>query len=106
MSVIEITNFNFEKEVLGCSLPFILDVSATWCVPCRKFEPVFAEVACEMSGSAAFGRVEIDGNPEMPRKLGVTNVPTLLIFKEGRQIDAHAGAMTKEKFVKKLKKAI
>ena len=106
MAVVEITDRNFDREVLGADRPFILDVSASWCGPCKAFEPVFEEVASQMDGRAAFGKISIDANPETPQKLGVTSVPTLIIFKEGEQVLRHQGAMSRDKFVKKLKEQI
>jgi len=94
MSVITLTKENFEKEVLGSSKPVLVDFWASWCGPCRMVSPIVDEIGEEYS-DISVGKVNVDEQPELARDFGVENIPTLMIFRDGKLIDKHIGAMGK-----------
>ena len=94
MSVITLTKENFEKEVLGSSKPVLVDFWASWCGPCRMVSPIVDEIG-EEHGEISVGKVNVDEQSELARDFGVENIPTLMIFRDGKLIDKHIGAMGK-----------
>jgi thioredoxin 1 len=104
--LLEITDENFDKQVLKASTPFLLDLSAQWCGPCKAIAPVVEALAEEYSGKVAFGTVDIDQNPKIPTRYQVRSIPTLLLFHEGKVIGQLTGAHPKARIVDLIKKAI
>jgi thioredoxin 1 len=102
VNVLEINDLNFETEVLKSTLPFLLDFSAVWCGPCRVLAPVVDKIADEMSGKVRVGKLDIDESPVTASKYGIRSVPTVLIFKGGKESGRHMGATNKETLVKLL----
>lgn len=94
MSVSKVTALNFKKF---CSQDGIvlLDIYASWCPPCRGFEPVY-KAASEKNSDCAFGRLNIDENKNIGEKLGIESIPTLLIFRDGILIYKEAGSPAEE----------
>ncbi len=93
---VEFTNDTFEKEVLNSEQPVLVDFWATWCGPCRQLTPVIEELASE-NNDAVVGKVDVDSNQEIAVKYGITNIPTLLIFKGGEIVERVQGVQPKEK---------
>lgn len=78
------TSTNFESEVLGASLPVVVDFFATWCGPCKMMAPVLEKAAEEYEGKVRIGKLDVDENGELAAKYGVMSIPTLIFFKNGQ----------------------
>ncbi len=102
MTPIEITDANFEQEVLKSELPVLIDFWAVWCGPCKMIAPMVAELAEEYDGKVKIGKLDIDNNQEVSVKYGIRSIPTLLLFKDGKIIDQIVGAVPKGTIVAKL----
>jgi thioredoxin 2 len=89
---VEVTDSRFEEQVLGSPLPVLLDVWAPWCVPCRGMEPVVAELASSLAGKVRVAKLNIDDNPQAAARLRILGVPTLIVFKNGREVTRMIGA--------------
>ena len=85
------TSENFEQAVLGASLPVIVDFSATWCGPCKMMAPTLEKLAEEYSGTVLIGKIDVEENMDIAMKYRVMNVPTLLIFKDGKILNTMVG---------------
>ncbi|MBW6460026.1 MAG: thioredoxin [Bacteroidales bacterium] len=99
---LEITDANFQELVLNSDKPVILDFWAEWCGPCRMVGPVVEEIGREYTGKVVVGKLNVDHNPEVTRKFGIRNIPTLLFFKNGNVVDKQVGAVAKQVIVGKL----
>ncbi len=94
-NVKEITDSNFETEVLGAEQPVLVDFWAPWCGPCRQIAPMIDQLAAENVGSLTVGKVNIDENPDAPQSYGIDSIPTLIIFKGGQPVKKFVGAKPK-----------
>src|SRR3954451_2572419 len=101
-NVIELTDANFESEVLKSDVPVLVDFTATWCGPCKALAPIVEKVADEFADKVKVGKLDIDANADITRKYGVRSVPTVLIFKGGEKIGQHVGLTTQDNLVKLL----
>lgn len=91
----QIKDNEFESEVLNSKLPVIIDFWAEWCGPCRMLAPILDQLSEEMDGKVKIVKMNIDENPETPSKFGVRGIPTMLLFKEGKQIATKVGVQPK-----------
>jgi len=100
------TDENFEKEVVEASTrhPILVDFYAPWCFPCRMLEPIIEEVARELKGQAVIGKLDTERNL-LPRRLGVTQIPSVWIVKDGEIRESFLGVVSKEKIIQALKKS-
>lgn len=92
---LQLTEHNFEEEVLKSSIPVLVDFWATWCGPCKMISPIIDTVAVEMAGQAKVGKVDVDASPDLASRYGVRNIPTLLFFKDGKVVKTQVGACSK-----------
>lgn len=99
-----VTDQDFEKVVLQGGKPAFVDFWAPWCGPCRIIGPIVEELAPTYVERAIIVKMNVDENPEVAQKYGVTSIPTLMMFKEGKLVDRMVGAMPKgelQKFIDK-----
>ena len=97
--VIEITDENFEEEVLQADLPVLVDLWAEWCGPCRMVAPIIEGLAEEYAGQIKVGKLDVDGNPMTPARYGVQGIPTVFLFKGGEEAGRIVGARPRAQFV-------
>jgi len=95
MKLQQVTEQDFEPEVLVSELPVLVEFGATWCGPCKVVEPELQALAQEYAGRAKVVKVDIDQSPFLARQLGIQSVPTFLVFHQGRPVNGKAGAMKK-----------
>ncbi len=94
MSVITITNKNFEEEVIKSDKPVLLDFWASWCGPCRMVSPIVDEIA-EERDDIKVGKINVDEEEELAAKFGIVSIPTLIVMKDGKIVNESAGARPK-----------
>jgi thioredoxin len=102
MKPVEITDANFEKEVLQSEKPVLVDFWAVWCGPCKMIAPVVEEIAKEYDGKLKVGKMDVDNNPEASMRLGIRSIPTLMVFKGGKVVEQIIGAVPKRNLVDKV----
>ena len=98
---VQITSENFEALKNG-KLPLVLDFWATWCGPCRMVSPILSELAEKYDGKIVVGKCDVEENEELAAEFGIRNIPTILFFKNGAQVDKMVGAQSKAKFEEKI----
>jgi thioredoxin 1 len=99
---VTITTENFESYKNG-ELPFVVDLWATWCGPCKMIGPIISELAEEYDGRIVVGKCDVEENDDITFEYGVRNIPTVLFFKGGKLVDKMVGAANKAKFEEKFK---
>ena len=95
-SLTQITDANFDSEVLQSDLPVLIDLWAVWCGPCKMVEPSVDQIASEYAGRLKVGKLNVDENPQTAVRYGVRSIPTLLLFKNGELKDQIIGAVPKK----------
>jgi thioredoxin 1 len=98
---IAVSDRNFDQTVQTYPL-IVVDCWAAWCAPCRAIAPVVEELAKEYSGKVVFGKLNVDENPETQMKFGIMAIPTLLIMRNGAEVDRIVGNLPKEQIVAKI----
>jgi thioredoxin 1 len=101
-NVIELTDTNFDKEVLQSTETVLVDFGATWCGPCKVLAPIVEKIADETAGKYRVGKLDIDEAPEVTKRYGVRGVPTVIVFKGGQKVAQHVGVTSKENLLKLL----
>lgn len=102
----EIKDSDFEQEVTNSPEPVLIDFWAEWCGPCKMLSPVIDQLSEEMKNKVKIVKMNIDENPETPSSLGVRSIPTLMLFKDGKQISSKVGSHPKNKLEEWIKSSI
>ncbi len=97
-----VTEQEFDQEVLNAGKPALVDFWAVWCGPCRIVGPIVEEIAEEYDGRAVVAKVDVDSNRELAMRYGIQAIPTLLFFKDGQVADRIVGAADKRTITAKL----
>lgn len=100
MNEIEITNENFDEEVMKSDKPVLLDFFATWCGPCSMLSPVISEIAEEYKDKIKVGKINVDEQPALASAYGVMGVPTIIVMDKGEVKATSVGYKSKEEIVK------
>jgi len=106
MATKNVTDQNFEIEVLKASKPTLVDFWAEWCGPCKQVGPILEEISNEMSNEVVIAKHNIDENPNQPTKWGIRSIPTMLLFQDGELKATKVGATTKSNIVSWIKENI
>lgn len=98
----EVTEGNFQAEVLESDKPVLVDFWATWCTPCKMIAPIVEEIATEYQGQVAVGKLDADANQNVLMQYGVMGIPTLILFKSGEPVVRITGFQPKDRILSKL----
>ena len=90
-NILSIDDDNFDREVLASGEPFLLDFTAAWCGPCKALAPVVEKLAAETTGRLRVGTIDIDAAPEVAQRFGIRGLPTVLVFRGGKETARHVG---------------
>ena len=104
--VLKLTDGNFDAEVSKSKEPVLVDFWAEWCGPCRLMSPILDEVAPVYKGKLKIGKLNVDENQDSPSKFGVMNIPTMILFKSGKEVERIVGAMSRAELQKKLDRVL
>jgi thioredoxin 1 len=104
--IVEVTDKNFEAEVLGAQVPTLVDFWAVWCGPCRAIAPAVEQLATQYKGQLKVAKMNVDDHVLVPQKYEITSIPTLLLFKGGQVAGQIVGAVPKQKIEDAIKKVI
>ncbi|MGB3479803.1 MAG: thioredoxin [bacterium] len=100
----ELTDTNFHQEVDKSDIPYLVDFWAIWCGPCSMVSSIMEEILREFEGKLKVGKVNVDNEIKTANEYGIQNIPTIMIFKQGKEAERIIGAVPKDHIVKKLKK--
>lgn len=101
-NVLELTDANFEAEVVSSDLPVLVDFWAPWCGPCRMIAPSVEALAGEWAGKIKVGKLNTDESGEAAAKFGIRSIPTLMVFKGGEVVATLVGALPKDKIAEQV----
>ena len=106
MATVAVTEASFEAEVLGASLPVVVDFTAAWCGPCHAIAPSLEAISEELAGKVKIVKLDVDVDPAVSTRYGVRSMPTLMIFKNGEPTAMQVGAVPKSRLSDWIKSAI
>ena len=102
----EVSDSSFEKDVLGAGKPVLVDFWAEWCAPCRMLAPTVNAVAEHYGASADVVKLNVDDNPSTAQRYGIKGIPTLILFREGKEVERVVGATSKESIMRMIEKYV
>ena len=102
MAVLDVTDKNFESEVLKADLPVLVDFWAEWCGPCKMVSPIVDEISQELSDKLKVVKVNVDDAQDLAGKYQIMSIPTLLLFKGGETVEQIVGALSKDQLLEKI----
>ncbi|MGB2692579.1 MAG: thioredoxin [Thermodesulfobacteriota bacterium] len=105
-AVIEISDSNFESEVVNSDVPVLVDFWAPWCGPCRAIAPMVEEISSTYEGKIKVGKMNVDENQSTTMKFGIRSIPTIIMFKGGEAVDQIIGAVPKGEIEKVVEKSL
>lgn len=100
---VPVTDANFDKLVGGTDLPVVVDCWASWCGPCMRFAPVFEEAAAKLEPKVRLAKLDTDANQTTAARLGIRSIPTLILFKGGKEAARISGALPLGQFLEWVK---
>lgn len=103
---IHLTDENYDEVVLKSDVPVLIDFWATWCGPCRMIAPIIEELAVEYEGKLKVCKLDVDNNQKVAMMYGIRSIPTVVIVKNGEEVDRVLGAVPKQHFVERIKNHI
>ena len=92
----EVTDANFQDEVLKSETPVLVDFWAEWCPPCKMIEPSVDELAEKYAGKLRIGKMDVDAQPQIQEQFGIQGIPTLILFKNGQPVQEIVGFRSKD----------
>ena len=95
---VKLTDQNFGSEVLDSAKPVLVDFWADWCAPCHRIAPAIEELAKQYDGTVKVGKLNIDENQQAPSDFGISSIPAVLIFKDGKVVETLVGVQPKERY--------
>jgi thioredoxin 1 len=95
MAVVNVTEQDFEQQVLRSDQPVLVDLAADWCQPCKQLEPILRQLSEELAGKIKFVRVDVDRSPRLARAFQAQSIPMLVLIKDGRPVDQIVGMADK-----------
>ncbi|MEI8234641.1 MAG: thioredoxin [Verrucomicrobiota bacterium] len=96
-NVLQLTEANFDQEVLNAAAPVLVDFWATWCGPCKMIAPIIDEIAAEKGSAVKVAKVDVDENQAISARFGIRAIPTLLLFKNGEVKEQIVGGMVSKR---------
>lgn len=105
-AIIEVSDSNFESEVVNSDVPVLVDFWAPWCGPCRAIAPIVEEISSSYEGKIKVGKMNVDENQATTMKFGIRSIPTIIMFKGGEAVDQIIGAVPKGEIEKVVEKSL
>lgn len=102
----EVSDGSFEDDVLQSEQPVLVDFWAVWCAPCRMIAPIVEAVAEQYHGSASVVKINVDENPSTAQRFGIKGIPTLILFRNGKEQERIVGATSKDALVRLIEKSL
>ncbi|HWY78979.1 MAG TPA: thioredoxin [Candidatus Sulfotelmatobacter sp.] len=100
------TDSNFQEQVLASNTPVVVDFWAPWCGPCKMVSPIIEELAKEYEGKVSVGKLNVDENQQVAGQYAVMSIPTVMIFKDGKPVQAMIGAQGKQTYKTEINKVL